>query len=186
MIKKKIIKLFQKKHLHLYIIINFLIIVNFFELYNKSKNNMKISISYITNFKPSDFLFFSDFKLFKKTINNKIVSRNFFLFLLLLKYSDKNFSVNTSIFVKPNYNKFITLLRAPYRNKLSRHQFKVSRYFVLLTIKSDFEKLYFLSQEDLILFIKLIKNFYIWFESNIVYQHQVKVFFFFFYIKIIF
>lgn len=150
--------------------------INFFKLNNKK--NLKISISYITNFKPSDFLHFNNLKIFKKPSNNKIISRNFFLFLILLKYSN-NKVFNTSIFVKPNYNKFITLLRAPYRYKLSRHQFSVSRYFVLLTIKNKLDILNCNSTNDLISFVKLLKNFYIWFESNIVYQHQVKTFFLF-------
>lgn len=148
---------------------------------NKNKNNSKfsISISYTTNFKPADFLFFNDIKIFKKN-KTKIISRNFFLFLLLLKYSNSQ-AINTSIFVKPSYNKFITLLRAPYRYKLSRHQFLVSRYSVLMSISTDINKIYFNNTEDLIFFIKLIKNFYVWFESNIVYQHQVRFFFNFFY-----
>lgn len=144
--------------------------------------NFKISLSYTTNFKPSDFLYFNDFKMFKHN-NEKIVSRNFFLFLILLKYSNKNsiYNFKSSIFVKPNFKKFITLLRAPYRYKLSRHQFMFSRYYVLFSIKVDFENLYFNSLNDLIVFIKLSKNFYFWFESNIVSQHQSKLFIKFFF-----
>lgn len=122
--------------------------------------NFKISISYTTNFKPSDFLQFNDFKLFKHN-SEKIVSRNFFLFLILLKYSNNSiYSFKSSIFVKPNFKKFITLLRAPYRYKLSRHQFTFSRYYVLFSIKVDFENLYFSNIRDVIFFIKLSKNFY--------------------------
>ena len=129
---------------------------------NKNKKNSKfnISISYITNFKPADFLFFNDIKIFKKN-KTKIISRNFFLFLLLLKYSNTSQTINTSIFVKPSYNKFITLLRAPYRYKLSRHQFLVSRYFVLMNISTNINDVHFNNTEDLIFFIKLIKKFYI-------------------------
>lgn len=128
---------------------------------NKNKKQLKISISYITNFKPSDFLFFNNLKLFKKTSNNKIISRNFFLFLILLKYADNNNMFSTSIFVKPTYNKFITLLRAPYRYKLSRHQFSVSRYFVLLTMNNQLDILECKNLKELINFINLLKKFYI-------------------------
>lgn len=144
--------------------------------------NFKISLSYNTNFKPSDFLYFNDFKMFKNN-NEKIISRNFFLFLILLKYTNKNtpYVFNSSIFVKPNYKKFITLLRAPYRYKLSRHQFMFSRYYVIFSISIDFENLYFSNIKDIVFFIKLSKNFYFWFESNVVSQHQSKIFFNFFF-----
>lgn len=150
-------------------------------MYNKSfYNKIKISISYTTNFKPSDFLYYNNFKLFKKPNNSKIISRNFFLFLILLKHVNNNSyfkQANTSILVKPNYKKFITLLRAPYRYKLSRHQFMVSRYYVLLSISINTNNLDFLSTNNLIIFINFIKKFYIWFESNVVSQHQVKIIF---------
>ena len=127
---------------------------------NKNNSKFNISISYITNFKPADFLFFNDVKIFKKN-KTKIISRNFFLFLLLLKYSNNSQAINISIFVKPSYNKFITLLRAPYRYKLSRHQFLVSRYSILMNISTNIDKIYFNDIEDLIFFIKLIKKFYV-------------------------
>ena len=156
--------------------------INFFKLNNLISNkNFNISITYTTNFKPADFLFFSDFKLFKnkKKLNNKIISRNFFLFLILLKHTNKNteYKFNTSVFVKPNFKKFITLLRAPYKNKLARHQFMLSRYFVLFSVSLNFEDIFFNNITDLVFFINLSKNFYFWFESNIVSQHQVKLFF---------
>lgn len=128
----------------------------------KNNEELKISISYTTNFKPADFLHFNNLKIFKKKNNNKIISRNFFLFLILLKYTKNNiYNTHTSIFVKPNYKKFITLLRAPYRYKLSRHQFVLSRYYVLLTILNKIEKIHFNSINDLIFLIKFFKKFYI-------------------------
>ena len=132
---------------------------------NKKKTKtFKISISYITNFKPSDFISYNDLKIFKSknNINNKLISRNFFLFLLLLKHVNSNINnFNTVLFVKPNFRKFITLLRAPYRYKLSRHQFTVSRYYVVLTIYSNFNKLIFNNNLSIIFFLSLIKKFYI-------------------------
>ena len=146
---------------------------------------MKISLSYITNFKPANFLNFNNLNLFKNKNKKKIISRNFFLFLLLLKYTNSNSLdnkiLNTTVFVKPFYKKFITLLRAPYRHKLSRHQFILSRYHILCTIKINTKLLQFKKDFEIFFFIKQIKKFYIWFESNIVYLHQSKIFFTFFF-----
>jgi len=148
-----------------------------------NNKNFKISISYNTNFKPSNFLNFKNYKLFKTKKNSKIISRNFFLFLLLLKYSNKNNFFNTTIFVKPFYKKILTVLRAPYRHKLSRHQFILSRYSVLYTINFNLNKITFTNINEILFFIKNIKKFYIWFESNIVQQHQSKIFLSFFFKK---
>jgi len=144
-----------------------------------NNKNFKISISYTTNFKPSNFLNFKNYRLFKNKNNSKIISRNFFLFLLLLKYSNNN-CFNTTIFVKPFYRKFFTVLRAPYRHKLSRHQFILNRYSILYTINFNLEQIHFNNISEILYFLKNIKKFYIWFESNIVQQHQSKIFFSFF------
>ena len=122
---------------------------------------MKISISYTTNFKPSNFLNFKNYKLFKNKNNSKIISRNFFLFLLLLKYSNKTNFFNTTIFVKPFYKKILTILRAPYRHKLSRHQFILSRYSILYTINFNLEKINFKNISEILYIMKNIKKFYI-------------------------
>lgn len=141
-----------------------------------NNKNLKISISYLTNFKPSNFLTFKNYKLFKNKNNSKIISRNFFLFLLLLKYSNKTNFFNTTIFVKPFYKKILTILRAPYRHKLSRHQFILSRYSIIYTINFNLDKVVFKNILEVLFFIKNIKKYYIWFESNIVQQHQTKIF----------
>lgn len=140
-------------------------------------------MSYITNFKPSDFSNFKKIKLFNNNKNKKIISRNFFLFLLLLKYSGNKNLFNTSIFVKPFYKKFITLLRAPYRHKLSRHQFILSRYSVLYTLNINTTNIFISNIFEIVFLLKKIKKFYIWFESNIVYQHQSKIFINFYFEK---
>lgn len=146
-----------------------------------NNKNLKITISYTTNFKPANFLNFNNYKLFKNKNNSKIISRNFFLFLLLLKYSNKTNFFNTVVFVKPFYKKILTVLRAPYRHKLSRHQFILSRYSILCVINFNLEKINFNNISEILYFIKNIKKFYIWFESNIVQQHQSKIFLNFFF-----
>lgn len=126
---------------------------------------MKISLSYITNFKPANFSNFNNLNLFKNKNKKKIISRNFFLFLLLLKYANSSSIdhkiLNTTVFVKPFYKKFITSLRAPYRHKLSRHQFILSRYHILCTIKINTQLLKFNKDFEIFFFIKQIKKFYV-------------------------
>lgn len=126
-----------------------------------NNKNLKITISYTTNFKPANFLNFNNYKLFKNKNNSKIISRNFFLLLLLLKYSNKTNFFNTVVFVKPFYKKILTVLRAPYRHKLSRHQFILSRYSILCVINFNLEKINFNSISEILYFIKNIKKFYI-------------------------
>lgn len=142
-------------------------------------NNIKISLSYTTNFKPSDFLNFNSLILFKPSVvkkNNKIISRNFFLFFLLLKYINiKNLSnINTSVFVKPFFKKLFVVLRAPYRYKLSRHQFVLSRYFIVCTINLKSKTAVLNNYNNFVEFINFSKKFSVWFESNLVYQHRFK------------
>lgn len=126
-----------------------------------NNKSIKISISYTTNFKPSHFLNFNNLSLFKSKNNSKIISRNFFLFLLLIKYSNNNYYLNTSVFVKPFFKKLITVLRAPYRHKLSRHQFILSRYSILYSISIDSTKFFFKNIPELLYFIKNLKKFYV-------------------------
>jgi len=118
-------------------------------------------MSYITNFKPASFLNFRDFKFLKNKKNKKIISKNFFLFLLLLKYISKGNSINVFIFVKPFYKKFITLLRAPYRHKLARHQFALSRYSLVYSINIGCNYIFINNISELIFLINRFKQFYI-------------------------
>jgi hypothetical protein len=58
----------------------------------KPKNNLnKIDFifTFITNFKPNNINLSIENKLFKIKNNNKIICRNFFLFLLFIKYLNK-------------------------------------------------------------------------------------------------
>lgn len=126
-----------------------------------NNKNIRISISYTTNFKPSYFNNFKNLKLFKNKNNSKIIARNFFLFLLLLKYSNKHNILSTTIFVKPFYKKVLTILRAPYRHKLSRHQFILSRYSILYNINFKTKFLNFNYISEIIFFIKNLQTFYV-------------------------
>lgn len=131
--------------------------INFSEL----NNNVKISISYITNFQPSLFKNFNSTQLFSSKNKLKIISKNFFLFLLLLKYNNSKNKFNIKLFIKPNYKKFITLLRAPYRYKLARHQFLVNRFYIIMSLKINFNKIVIYKHTDVIYLINLFKTFYV-------------------------
>jgi hypothetical protein len=89
--------------------------------------------------------------------------RNFILFLLLINYLKNNvFFLNFSFFVKPFFKKSAVILRAPYKNKMSRHQLSYSRYNLMLKFNfklGEFIKLNRLG--DLIFLIKKIKSFFL-------------------------
>jgi hypothetical protein len=138
-------------------------------------------MSYITNFNPSVASDIKNLQYFNKSKSkNKLISKNFFLFLLLLKYcnnNNKKYFINNSLFIKPFFKKLYVILRAPYRHKLSRHQIIINRYYVVYSMFFYTDDINIKSNEDIIYILNKFKKFYVWFESNIVYQHQVKVFF---------
>lgn len=145
------------------------------------KNPFLFWISYNTNFKPSILTNFNNFKLFRIRKNNpKILTKNFFIFLLLLKFLKENsFFENVSVVVKPSTKKLFNLLKAPYKNKLARHQFDLVRFNIVYKFSFLSESINIKKNNELFFFLKKIKKFYCWFESNIVYQHRVKFSFFF-------
>jgi len=124
--------------------------------------NINISISYLTNFKPNLINSYG-VKLFKHQHNNKIICRNFLLFILLLKYFKKYFfSFKVSIFIKPFFQNIHTILRPPYRHKLSRHQLSLIRYYIIIAFKFKFIKhVLIFEYKQLIKIIFFFKNFYI-------------------------
>lgn len=142
------------------------------------KNKLFFSISYICNFKPQLLNITNNNSLsiyVKLRLNNHILCRNFFLFLLYLKYCfKKKFFSNLSIFIKPVKTHRETILRAPYRYKLGRYQLGISRYSILCTFNFlNFKVLNFKSTSDIFFFTLLLKKFYPWIESNICFQHKV-------------
>jgi len=132
-------------------------------------------MNFITNFRPISTNVNSSF-FFKAKTKNRIMCRNFILFLLLISYLKNNsFFLNFSFFVKPLFKKSVVILRAPYKNKLSRHQLSYNRYSLMLRFNLKLNNLITLNKvSDLIFLIKKIKSFFLWFESNICYQHKIK------------
>jgi hypothetical protein len=142
---------------------------------------LNISISYISNFKPT--------RIYKhiKTTNlltlkqKKIYCKNFFFFLFLLKYFNKN-NYNNTFFLKPEKKKKYTILRAPYRHKLSRHQIEFCRFHIICNFKFILNNhLRIKNVAQIVEFLNFLKNYYIWFESNIIYQHKIRIHFNFFF-----
>jgi len=135
-------------------------------------------MNFITNFRPTNTNINSNF-FFKIKTKNRIMCRNFILFLLLINYLKKNdFFLNFSFFIKPFFKKSSIILRAPYKNKMSRHHLSYNRYNLLIKFNFNFNN-YVLIQNinDLNFLIKKIKSFFLWFESNICYQHKIKLIF---------
>jgi len=128
---------------------------------NKNKN-LTIYMNFITNFRPTNTNINSNF-FFKIKTKNRIMCRNFILFLLLINYLKKNdFFLNFSFFIKPFFKKSSIILRAPYKNKMSRHHLSYNRYNLLIKFNFNFNN-YVLIQNinDLNFLIKKIKSFFL-------------------------
>lgn len=140
--------------------------------------NLFFNLSYITNFKPTLTNKFEKEKIEITTNlrkNSHVLCRNLFLYFLYLKYCNKNnLFKKISIFIKPYYSNTYTILRAPYRYKLGRHQLGLSRYYILVSLKLNYQNSFISNNiEHVIYFLNNSKKFYPWFESNICYQHRV-------------
>ena len=139
---------------------------------------MFFSLHYTCNFKPqllslNNVNYLSIYV--KLRSNNYILCRNFFLFLLYLKYclKKKKFN-NLSIFIQPYKEHKETILRAPYRYKLGRYQLGINRYIITCSFSFiNYDLFRITNINQLILFNNLCKNFYPWLESNICFQHKV-------------
>ena len=101
-------------------------------------NIILISTDLTTNFKPQFLKNFKKIQFFDKK-RVQIFTKNFFLFLLILKYKNSVFS-NSTIFIKPFKKKIYTILRSPYRHKLTRHQISLNRYEIRSSIKFKVSK----------------------------------------------
>ena len=143
-------------------------------------NKIDFIFTFLTNFKPSNINLYTENKLFKLKTNKKIICRNFFLFLLFIKYLNKKTLNNSNIWIKPIKQKTITLLRAPYRHKLFRHQIVLNRYFFFYKISFNLNSyIKAKSFNELKLIVNFFKKFNIWIESNIVFNFKIKYLFYF-------
>lgn len=137
-------------------------------------NNFYFSTYLTTNFKPKYINDFSNINIFKKN-KNQIFCRNLFLFLILIKYKNKKLVNNSTVFIKPYKKKIYTILRAPYRHKLARHQIVLNRYEIVSTIKIKSDSIFNTKNfNDILKLFVFFKNFNTWFESNVIYNYKTK------------
>jgi len=135
-------------------------------------NKLFININYISNFNPN---FLKNFNNFKNKNKKKIICRNFFLFLFLLNFL-KNFLICNSIklFVKPKKKNFVNVLRAPYKNKLSKHQIGFFRYFIVFKLILYINTCVFNNFDQFFLFFNKFIYFFNFFETNIIHNYKLN------------
>lgn len=140
------------------------------------KNTVEISLKYVTNFNPNFFVKSTTLNknFFKKKNNEKINCKSFILFVLLLKNTFTDSSV--SVFVKPKKSSIYNILRAPYKNKMSRHQLTFSRFYFNLKITlSSVDCIRLKKISNLPILLNSIKSFYSFLESNVCFQHKSRL-----------
>lgn len=147
-------------------------------------SNIKISFKYVTNFNPGSFLYIKGLKNFTKLSNQKsnvdvVGCKHFILFIFLLKHLFKKNKI--TLFVKPKKSNIQNILRAPYKNKMSKHQLTFSRFFLNVSI-NILKKTPIVCQNIfyLVNLVNELKKFYSFFESNICFQHKSSINFSFF------
>jgi hypothetical protein len=85
-----------------------------------------------------------------------------------------------TVFIKPTYKNTYNILRAPYKNKISKHQICLSRFFLNISFNLFLNEFLFLKNTNsLFFFLKKLKNFYSFFETNISYQHRSIIIFYY-------
>jgi hypothetical protein len=140
---------------------------------------LKLSITYLSNFRPSNTIS-TDFNFEVNRNKERISCKNFLIFMYLMNYFHKknNYKLVT-IFVKPKKSSLLTILRSPYRHKITRHQLTFCRYYILLTISLDRYCRNFNNFFEIINFYNEINRYLIFVETNVITQHQFKIQLFF-------
>lgn len=137
-------------------------------------NSVDINVTYLSNFKPSIHIN----KNFNFNYNTKLINRNFFVFVLFLKKFLKN--KNIVFFIKPVKRSNITLLRSPYRHKLTRHQLTFNRFQIILKMSVQLRNNIDINNlNQLTTFVLELKKFFNFFETNVCNQHKIKFSFFY-------
>lgn len=140
-------------------------------------------MKYVTNFSADSAVRHSN--LYDTKIKNKRKMyikkscRHFILFVYFLKNIFSNH--NISIFVKPKKINIFNILRAPYKNKISKHQMTLSRFYLNVSLKiklNDF--IHFNNTNSVTNIVNFLKSFYSFFESNICFQHKSNMYFHFY------
>lgn len=128
---------------------------------------------------------FNFLNIFNRKKTNRVSCKKFILFIFFFNYLSAKYTFfnKITIFVKPKYFNTQTVLRAPYRYKLSRDQLTFSRYYIVCSFifKNFFNFIAFSSITEISIFINRIKTIIPFFESNICFQKKIKVYFNFFF-----
>jgi hypothetical protein len=163
----------------LHIFCGFLYNLNFLE--KKKKSNFYIQLKYISNFKPN-------YKrlLKKKTFNRSFVyAKSFFFFIFFcnfIKITTINCFEKVVFFVQPQYSPLFTLLRAPYRYKISRDQITFNRYFInfFFYLNESLNNINFNNFLEIFIFLNVYVELFSVFETNFFFKKKIKISFVFF------
>lgn len=131
--------------------------------------------------------YFSNYKILIKSKKYWIFCKKFLSFLFLLNYlfslkkGNYNFFLRGTFFFKKKKQKLFVILKAPYKNKLSRNQLTVSRFFFKFNI-FIFLKNYFFFKDisNFLIFFKKFNYFFFFFETNVCFLKSQKIIFSFF------
>jgi hypothetical protein len=138
-----------------------------------NKNFILVNTNLITNFKPTLINNFNNFNSIR--IKNQIYCKNFFVYLLLIKYKN-NFFKKSNLYIKKYKKNTYTILRSPYRHKLARHQINLNRYVINNSLKISIKQNILLkSWKNILNLLNYIKKINKIFESNIIFINNVKV-----------
>jgi hypothetical protein len=139
--------------------------------------DLKLSINYVSNFNFLD--------IFNKKKINRVGCKKFILFIFFFNYLNIRYTFfkKITLFVKPKYFNTQTILRAPYRYKLSRDQLTFSRHHIICSfLFKNFLNFIILNKiNDLFILLNIFKKLFPLFESNICFQKKIKIYFNFFF-----
>jgi len=136
-----------------------------------------VSLNYTSNFKLDK----SDINSASKQYQNRVLSKNMIYFLLyfnkLCKTND-TYNNKVNFFFKPSKINSYTVLRAPYRYKISRNQIEIKRFnficqnsFVLKNYKNlnvtSFSNIYEIANE--------VSSFFKDYSTNMCTQDKIKI-----------
>ena len=68
----------------------------------------------------------------------------------------------------------MNILRAPYKNKLSKHQIGFFRYFIIFKLSLNVNVYIFKNFDQIFLFLNKFIYFFKFFETNIVYNYKLN------------
>jgi len=86
------------------------------------------------------------------------------------------FNSGVKYFVNPKKQSNITILRSPYRHKLTRHQLTFSRYTTNVSMDLRLvNNLVITKNSQITSLISEIKNYSNSFETNVLNQHRIKI-----------